>query len=29
MSFYQFSDVKQAFADFESGKIIKPVILFD
>ena len=29
MSFYKFSDVKQAFADFESGKIIKPVILFD
>lgn len=29
MSFYKFSDVKQAFADFESGKIIKPVILFN
>ena len=29
MSFYQFADIKQAFADFEAGKIIKPVILFD
>lgn len=29
MSFYKFNDIKQAFADFEAGKIIKPVILFD
>lgn len=29
MKFYQFEDLDQAFADFEGGKVIKPVITFE
>lgn len=29
MKFYQFKDIKQAFNDFENGKVVKPVIIFD
>lgn len=29
MKFYQFKDVERAFEDFENGKVVKPVILFD